>query len=184
MKKEIVLQQMTVSYELEYKTVKNINLRIKADKTVWVSAPKRVTQKKIEEFLLCKEDWIVKTIKRLDKQDKENVSYFTKEELCTLILSICERVYPYFEKRGISYPQIKFRSMVSRWGSCHFGKGILTFNTNLRYAPVECIEYVVLHEFTHFLQANHSAKFYEELSKVCPDFKQCRNRLKEIGIPK
>ena len=95
---------------------------------------------------------------------------------------MCREVYPYYEKKGVKYPQIKFRKMKSRWGSCHPTKGILTFNTNLIYAPIECVEYVVLHEFTHFLQANHSPKFYEELEQVCPDYKECRRMLKEIYI--
>ena len=72
--------------------------------------------------------------------------------------------------------------MVSRWGSCNPTKGILTFNINLMYAPFECIEYVVLHEFTHFLQPNHSAKFYYELEKVFPNWRDCRKKLKEINI--
>lgn len=71
----------------------------------------------------------------------------------------------------IKHPQIKFRRMVSRWGSCHFVNGILTFDTNLMYALTECIKYVVLHEFNHFLQPNHSDKFYDEFSKVCPEWK-------------
>ncbi len=108
--------------------------------------------------------------------------YVTEEVICDVISEICKKVYPYFQKRGVAYPEIKFRSMVSRWGSCHPTKGILTFNTNLMYAPPACIEYVVLHEFTHFFQANHSNEFYEELAKVCPDWKEHRKRLKEISI--
>ena len=97
-------------------------------------------------------------------------------------VQLCGAVYPYFKARGVKYPQIKFRKMVSRWGSCQPTKGILTFNTNLMYAPKECIEYVVAHEFTHFLQANHSDKFYKELEKICPDRKMRQKQLKEIVI--
>ena len=61
-------------------------------------------------------------------------------------------------------------------------QGKITFNTNLMYAPPECIEYVVLHEFCHFLQANHSKLFYAELAKVCPDWKEMRKMLKNINI--
>ena len=61
-------------------------------------------------------------------------------------------------------------------------EGILKFNTNLMYAPRECIEYVVFHEFTHFIEANHSARFYSELEKVCPEWKERRKILKNIRI--
>ena len=114
--------------------------------------------------------------------DKPPERHFSEEEVCMIISDLCNKAYPYFEKFGVKYPVIKFRKMVSRWGSCHPGKGILTFNTNLMYAPYECVEYVVLHEFTHFLVPNHSDKFYEELSKVCPEWKEYRKKLKEIII--
>ena len=54
---------------------------------------------------------------------------------------------------------------------------MLTFNTLLIEAPVECIEYVVAHEFTHFLEANHSKNFYNKLEKIIPDWKQRKNLL-------
>ena len=95
---------------------------------------------------------------------------------------MCKKAYPYFELRGIEYPEIKFKKMISRWGSCHSKRKILTFNINLMYARLECIEYVVLHEFTHFLVPNHSSKFYDELKKVCPDWKVLRKELNDTNI--
>ena len=181
--KKICLKQKTVYYDLQIKNVKNINLRIKADGTVYVSANRWVKQSFIDEFLTSKSDFILNALERYEnKTDNPLVQHFKETEIETVIVGICEKVYPYFAQRGIRYPQIKFRKMVSRWGSCHSGKGILTFNINLMYAPYECIEYVVLHEFAHFLQANHSQKFYSELEKVCPNWKTFRNKLKEISI--
>ncbi len=181
--KEIYLNSTKIQYDLQYKKVKNINLRIKADGTIRVSANKRVPQKVIDEFILLKANFILNALEKYkNKTEVQQKQYFAENEICDIIIWICERVYPYYEKLGIKYPQIKFRKMVSRWGSCHPTKGILTFNTNLMFAPVECIEYIVLHEFTHFLQANHLSRFYEELVKVCPDWKICRKKLKEVSI--
>ena len=172
-----------ILYDLQYKKVKNINLRIKSDGTVCVSANKSVPQEIIEGFVLSKADFILKAQEKYKKvQTLPKIRYFTESEICELITDICKKVYPYYEKRGIKYPQIKFRRMVSRWGSCHPVRGILTFNINLMYAPRECVEYVVRHEFTHFLQANHSKMFYEELSAVCPEWKIYRTMLKDIPI--
>ncbi len=172
-----------ISYNLTYKKVKNINLRIKLDGSICVSANKRVSQKVIDDFLQSKADFILKTLEKYKYISEEpQIRYFSEDEICRVITELCEKVYPYFEKRGIKYPQIKFRNMVSRWGSCHPAKGIITFNIKLMYAPIECIEYVVLHEFTHFLQANHSDEFYGELSKVCPDWRTCIKRLKNVRV--
>ena len=68
--------------------------------------------------------------------------------------------------------------MRSRWGSCIPSKKILTFNVHLMEYPMPAAEYVVAHEFTHFLQANHSARFYEELARYMPDYKQREKLLK------
>jgi predicted metal-dependent hydrolase len=185
MLKEIDLNGKTIQYNLTYKRVRNINLRIKTDGTVWVSANKRVLENEIENFLISKEKFILNALEKFRNlsYDKQ-IKYFDENEIRDVILELCEKVYPEYEKRGVRYPQIKFRKMVSRWGSCHPAKGLLTFNTNLLFAPKECIEYVVHHEYTHFLVANHSPKFYSELSKTCPDWKERREKLKGIVLQK
>ena len=183
MNREIILGDRTIKYDLEYKKVKNINLRIKSDCSVCVSANKRVPQKVIDEFIISKVDFILRALEKYKSETaKEQRQYYTEDEVKELTLALCDKVYPYYQKRGVRYPEIKFRKMVSRWGSCHTKKGILTFSTNHMYAPAECIEYVVWHEFTHFLQPNHSTRFYDELAKVCPNWKECRKKLKEISI--
>ena len=183
MNREIILGDRTIKYDLEYKRVKNINLRIKSDCSVCVSANKRVTIKAIDDFVLSKADFILRALEKY-KNIPATVQkqYFTEDEVKEQIHDLCNKAFPYYEKQGIKHPEIKFRKMVSRWGSCHSQKGILTFNTNLMYAPMECIEYVVWHEFTHFLQPNHSSKFYDELAKVYPNWKECRNKLRYINI--
>ncbi len=183
MKRYIDLGQRTIEYNLEYKRVKNINLRIKSDLSVYVSASKRVSVSEIERFIKSKAEFILRALNKFENSPKkERAQYFVEDEIRDVILGICKKVYPCFEGRGIKYPVIKFRKMVSRWGSCNYVKGILTFNTKLMYAPYECIEYVVLHEFCHFLQANHSKKFYEELAKVCPSHKELRKVMRGISI--
>ena len=178
---KIILKDKEIAYTLEFKKVKNINLRIKTNGTIYVSANKRAGIKAVEEFIKSKEDLILKTLLKFkEKNSYEKIKFFDENEIESLILGICENVYPYFEEKGIKYPEIKFRKMISQWGNCRKEKGILTFNKNLIYAPFECIRYVVLHEFTHFLEPNHSDKFYKELEKVCSNYKELRKRLKNI----
>ena len=96
------------------------------------------------------------------------------------IQSLCEAVYPKFQKYGVTYPVIRFRNMVSRWGSCQPKRGVLTFNYALVEAPIFSIEYVVVHEFTHFLQPDHSRRFYQQLAMFMPDWEE-RKRILEMG---
>lgn len=101
-------------------------------------------------------------------------------ELQTKVLDMCDEVYPHFEKLGVKYPSaIKFRSMTSRWGSCKPKEGVLTFNYNLFETPDDAIYYVVVHEFAHFLEANHSNRFYAQVAAVLPDYQRRRQLLRD-----
>ena len=60
--KEIVLNEKTVMYDLQRKNVKNINLRIKADRTIVVSANQSISDQVIEEFIVSKSDYILKAL--------------------------------------------------------------------------------------------------------------------------
>ena len=78
----------------------------------------------------------------------------------------------------IEFPQIKIRDMKSRWGSCTPAKNSITLNKKLIHYPFEFIEYVVLHEFVHFIQPNHSQAFYHIIENYMPDYKE---RMKLVG---
>jgi hypothetical protein len=85
------------------------------------------------------------------------------------------------EPLGIKYcSKAKIRKMKSRWGSCSsFGK--ITLNFELIKTPLECIDYVIAHELCHLKYFNHSTKFYSLLSKIMPDWKQHKTRLKSFA---
>ena len=183
MLRQVVYNGVTIEYDLQYKNVRNINLRIVPGGGVKISANPMVPCGAVDDFVISRGRLILGAIERFAKlMATEPNQYYAEDEIRDVISATCQRVYPYYQNRGIGYPVIKFRNMVSRWGSCNAQKGVLTFNTKLMYAPPECVEYVVLHEFTHFLQANHSKRFYSELGKVCPDWKKYRDILKTIYI--
>ena len=220
-----------ISYTLERKPVKNINLRIRADQCVYVSAPKDVAAKMVDTFVVEKSAYILRALKKFKDKNRdaasehsfvngETVKFLGRnlrlkvknasrskvesdESYVTLyvkdvqdvdlkkrvletwlrkkckdeITAICKKVYPQVKKYGIAFPEIQLREMVSRWGSCSPKKGFMTFNTALIAMPVSCIEYVVTHEFTHFLYPNHSKKFYQQLATFMPDWEERKKRL-------
>ncbi|MFA9466557.1 MAG: M48 family metallopeptidase [Velocimicrobium sp.] len=91
---------------------------------------------------------------------------------------ICREVYPIFQKYGCNYPEVKVRDMSSRWGSCRPQKGSITLNSKLIEEPKRCVEYVVLHEFSHFIYPNHSKQFYDFVAVHMPDWKERKELLK------
>lgn len=80
-----------------------------------------------------------------------------------------------------SEPNLKIRSMKTRWGSCS-SLGNINLNMHLIKAPAECIDYVILHELCHIAEFNHSVRFYKLMTQVCPLWKQHEKLLKEVGF--
>lgn len=97
MNKIIVLNNRRISYIFEYKNVKNINLRIKSDGSIFVSANKRVPEKIVEGFILSKADFILKALEKYESIPYNTlIQYFSEEEIRDVVICICKKVYPYF----------------------------------------------------------------------------------------
>ncbi len=103
-----------------------------------------------------------------------------KQKLKAKIEEMLEYYVPMYERKGIKPPSaVTYRTMTSRWGVCTPSTGKLTFNYNLFEAPEKLIAYVVVHELAHFLEANHSDRFWAHVGDVMPDYKIRRKTLRE-----
>jgi predicted metal-dependent hydrolase len=72
---------------------------------------------------------------------------------------ILQRVQYFGDRLGVTFNQVKITNSKYRWGSCTPNDN-LTFNWRLVKAPMFVIDYVVVHELTHFLEANHTHSFW------------------------
>ncbi|MCD4786318.1 MAG: M48 family metallopeptidase [Candidatus Eremiobacteraeota bacterium] len=88
---------------------------------------------------------------------------------------------PYFLKLGASEPEIRFRRMKKRWGSCK-DNGVIMLNTELVKAPLYCIDYVIVHELCHLIFPHHEGKFYRLLKRLLPDWEKRKERLERVVI--
>lgn len=130
---------------------------------------------KIGQFLFLR----VKDTTDFNKKEKIMKKWFSKMQV-EIFLEICKEIYPLFQPYGVKYPLVKIRNMKSRWGSCQPQKRIITLNGKMIAAPREAIEYVVLHEFAHFIHPNHSKDFYGLVEKMMPDWKERKAMLQGI----
>ena len=87
-----------------------------------------------------------------------------------------DRNWPCFEKLSLTKPRIQIRRMQKRWGSLS-KRGTLTLNSDLIRAPMECIDYVIIHELCHLHHHDHSPDFYRLLEKVVPDWEKRKHKL-------
>ena len=94
------------------------------------------------------------------------------DKLCRdVFLDIATLTFRSLSDYHLEFPDVKIRDMKSRWGSCTPAKNSITLNRKLIHYPFEFIEYVVLHEFVHFIQPNHSKAFYNIIENYMPDYK-------------
>jgi len=69
----------------------------------------------------------------------------------------------------------------AKWGSCD-NFSTIKLNWRLAMLPPKLVDFVIFHELTHLLELNHSKRFYFELEKVCPSWKESRQNLKDFNF--
>jgi len=69
------------------------------------------------------------------------------------------------------------RNQRSRWGSCS-RNGTISLNWRLVQAPLFVRDYIILHELAHLTHMNHSRRFWREVERLCPDFREAEKWLK------
>ena len=118
------------------------------------------------------------------EDDRENALKYLYKQLDKQLLEQAERyLQDYRESILISYgyqqmPELRARPMTSRWGVCYTRKNRISINSYLIHYPLECLEYIMVHEMTHFIIPNHSKRFYQIVGSNLPDYKQIRKKLR------
>lgn len=74
----------------------------------------------------------------------------------------------------------RIRKMKTRWGTCNTFSRMITINYNLVRLPVECLEYIIVHELAHLYEPSHSSRFKNFLTQNLPDWKQRESLLKHF----
>ena len=67
--------------------------------------------------------------------------------------------------------------MKTKWGSCTKNKGKLWFNLQLAKKPIDCIEYVVLHELIHLKVEKHNNEFKNLMQHYMPNWQERKSTL-------
>lgn len=107
-----------------------------------------------------------------------NVDKYLKNEATKLFKSRLDKIYSEFSK-AIPYSTLTIRSMKSRWGVCNTKTHRVTLNLELIRKDIVCLDYVIVHELSHLIHANHSKDFWTLVEENCPDYKKIRKMMKE-----
>ena len=221
-----------ITYKLIRKKVKNINMRIKPDLSINVSAPTWVTNSEVDNFVLSNREFIHRSYQKFQSRaakkiestplrfvsgetmlilgnpvklsvinaaknsvmlDGDTIVLATKhtediekkgaivekwlrEQACSLFAELTLDFYgKYFhDSYNFKCPSVKVRKMKSKWGSCMWRRGEITYSLNLYHQNMQFVEYVVAHELCHMVVPNHSKNFYRLMDEIMPDHKTRR----------
>ncbi|MBP3305350.1 MAG: M48 family metallopeptidase [Oscillospiraceae bacterium] len=171
---------METAYRMIRSSRRTISIQISPAGEVIVRAPIGMSGAAVERFVKSKAAWIEKHTAR----QAPRMPAFTDAEIRELArqarAAFPERVAYFAPLVGVTYGNITIRSQRTRWGSCS-GKGNLNFNCLLMLTPEDVVDYVVVHELCHRKEMNHSPRFWAEVARVLPNYRQSRMWLKEHG---
>lgn len=189
------------------KNNKNTYIRVDENKNIVVTTNYFVTNNKIKQILdnninflkknLSKEkkdgfylmgkkydiivDEKIKDVEILDDVIKVNnlkkLNSWYKMKILSIFKDHLDFYYNKFDE-NIPYPILKIRSMKTRWGVCNRKVNSVTLNLNLVKYDSSCLDYVIIHELSHFVHFNHSKSFWNTVSKYCPNYKEIEKKLK------
>ena len=210
---QIELGGYLIDIEIEYKSNKNLYIRVNDDLKMHVTCNRLYTKNQILDVINKNQKKLIKMyehkLKEVDNnnfyyllgdkytilydettkhpsidgdiiivKDKKMLDKFTKDKIISVFQERLDKCALTFD----SLPKytLRVRKMSTRWGVNNRGNNTITLNTELIKKDVTLIDYVCIHELCHFLQANHSPKFWAEVEKRYPYYKQARKMLREV----
>lgn len=212
---------------------KNIYIRVNPpDGKITVSAPAKISDKLIKDFILRKIPEITKARERIRNQFRQSKREYVSGETCyylgvpymlqviyegnrckiqrvpnRIIMTVPEGtqtdkrkslltewyrgelkkflaiLLPECEKRvGVKVNACNIRNMKTRWGSCNISRKSILINLQLVKKPLECLEYVLIHELVHLLEKNHTNRFRSLVEKFYPAWREAKRILTEMPL--
>lgn len=178
-----------MSFDFEYTIIRSsrrsMSVEVKKNGKVMVRIPRLMSNGEVEKFLSERERWITEHIKKAtSREEKYDFDRYTEPEIKELKRRAADMipvlVEKYKQQIGVEPSAVRINRAKGRFGSCS-AKRSLNFSCFLMLYPLAAIEYVVVHELCHIKEHNHSRRFYREIEKVMPDYRDRVKILKNAG---
>ena len=97
-----------------------------------------------------------------------------REQLKALIPPLLEKWQPVL---GVQAADWGIKKMKTKWGTCNIDARRIWLNLELAKKPVQCLEYIVVHELVHLLERHHGERFTSLMDRYLPDWPSRRAEL-------
>ncbi len=191
-----------IELHISKKRVKNINFRLTPN-LLAVSVPISISATQIALFVDKRVSWALayhqQVLDTYQRKQQSQVSLAKSSEPLWLwgeeqdfTLSCEEKVAFYRQQLARVMPELfdkwqpivgaqaketRIKKMHTRWGSCNTRAARIWLSVYLPAYPVECSEYVIVHELCHLHHPNHSRAFWQTVATAMPDYRQWHDRL-------
>lgn len=108
-----------------------------------------------------------------------DIDKWYKKKAKTLFKERLDEIYNMYTE-SIPYPDLRIRKMTTRWGVCNTRLKVITLNLELIKRDIKYLDYVIVHELSHLIEANHSSKFWALVEKNYKDYKKIRKEMKDF----
>ena len=109
---------------------------------------------------------------------KDDITKWYNKQTKKVFKERLDTIYNSFTK-DIPYPSLTIRNMKTRWGVCNKKLQKVTLNYNLIYMNRKYLDYVIVHELSHFIHFDHSKEFWKLVSENEPNYKQIRKEMRD-----
>lgn len=179
---EIVHDGERIPCEVSRTGRRTLALTVSPDGAVRARAPQSMPLSDIERFAQSKAPWMAK--KRLEAaarggSSREPLTPAEIERARELFRERYDACWALFATPGETRPPLRLREMRSRWGSLA-PSGRITLNTYLVGAPVDCLDQVIFHELCHLRERGHGPRFYAQLERYVPEWRERRRDLRGL----
>jgi predicted metal-dependent hydrolase len=113
------------------------------------------------------------------EQRERLLQRFYRQQLKALIPPLLEK---WQTTLGVQVADWGVKKMKTKWGSCNIGSRRVWFNLELAKKPVQCLEYIVVHELTHLLERYHSDRFVALIEEHLPTWRVWRDMLNHTPL--
>ena len=196
------LLEAGIALQVTKKHVKNVNFRLKPY-TLLVSVPNFISSAQMAQSIAQRVPWAIENHRQVLEQYKrkqsnvntsstadnhillwgitqpftlnhdEKIAYY-RQQLAAVIPSLFAKWQPIV---GVTANEIRLKKMHTRWGSCNTRARRIWLSIYLPAYPIECTEYVIVHELCHLHHANHSAAFWQTVTTAMPDYQRWHSML-------
>ncbi|HYV97578.1 MAG TPA: YgjP-like metallopeptidase domain-containing protein [Gemmatimonadaceae bacterium] len=182
----ITIEDLTIEVTRKRMRYLRVSVDLRTSR-IRISAPRRTSVRDIVEFARSRVAWIRKYLAQakppapgLDALGELGVSAQRERAAGNrreIQLALPAIVAKWECAIGVRASAVRVRRMRSRWGSCNPRTGAISISSELAEHSRESLEYVVVHELVHLLEASHNRRFYELMSRFLPSWRVIRAQL-------